>query len=137
MHLGRCPGLTAILNTLNKAVNFHPSKDRSRPQKALNTLYCFPCRDTPACVAQLHMIAWRFIITDFYRLHYDEEPPPFGEVQAHSIFTRTLERYTMLVMARAHNIRAIYQARQRRDKHPLQPPYPTFQQNDRPSLRTE
>jgi hypothetical protein len=65
------------------------------------------------------MIAWRFIITDFYRLHYDEEPPPFGEVQAYSIFTRTLERYTMLVMARAHNIRAVYQARQpRRDNTP-------------------
>jgi hypothetical protein len=65
------------------------------------------------------MIAWRFIITDFYRLHYDEEAPPFDEVQAYSIFTRTLERYTMLVMARAHNIRAIYQARQgRRDNTP-------------------
>jgi hypothetical protein len=59
----------------------------------------------------------RFIITDFYfyRLQSDEEPPPLGEVQAYSIFTRTLERYTMLVMARAHNIRAIYRARQRRD----------------------
>jgi hypothetical protein len=39
-------------------------------------------------------------------------------VQAYSIFTRTLERYTILVMARAHNIRAIYQARQRRDNTP-------------------
>jgi hypothetical protein len=66
------------------------------------------------------MIAWRIIITDFYlyRLHYDDEASPFGEVQAYSIFTRTLERYTMLVMARAHNIRAIYQARQRRDNTP-------------------
>jgi hypothetical protein len=66
------------------------------------------------------MIAWRFIITGFYRLHYDEEPPPFDEVQAYSIsiFTRTLERYTILVMARAHNIRAIFQARQRRDNTP-------------------
>jgi hypothetical protein len=61
------------------------------------------------------MIAWRFIITNFYHLYYDEEPPPFDEVQAYSIFTRTLERYTILVMARAHNIRAIFQARQRRD----------------------
>jgi hypothetical protein len=118
MHLGRCPGLTIIFNTLNKAVNLHPSKNRSIPQEALDTLFYFPCHDTPACVAHLHMIAWRFMITDFYRLHYDEEAPPFGEVQAYSIFTRTLERYTMLVMARAHNIRAIYQARQRRDNTP-------------------
>jgi hypothetical protein len=66
------------------------------------------------------MIAWRYIITDFYRLHYDEEAPPFDddEVQAYSIFTRTLERYTILVMARAHNIWAIFQARQRRDNTP-------------------
>jgi hypothetical protein len=58
------------------------------------------------------------MITNFYRLQYDEEVPPFGEVQAYSIFSRTLERYTMLVMARAHNIRAICQARQRRDNTP-------------------
>jgi hypothetical protein len=64
------------------------------------------------------MIAWRYIITDFYRLQYDEEALPFNEVQAYSIFTRTLERYTMLVMAKAQYVRAIYQARQRRDNSP-------------------
>jgi hypothetical protein len=88
------------------------------------------------------MIAWRFIITDFYRLHYDEEPPPFDEVQAYSIFTRTLERYTILVMARAHNIRAIFQARQRRDNTPSNRPIqryngmigPLFELNDEARL---
>jgi hypothetical protein len=139
LHLGRCPALTSIFNTLNKAVNFHPSKDRSIPQKALDTLFCFPCRDTPACVSHLHMIAWRFIITDFYRSHYDEEPPPFDEVQAYSIFIRTLERYTTLVMARAHNIRAIFQVHQRRDNTP---PNRLIQRSNRmlgvrPSFRIE
>jgi hypothetical protein len=76
LHLGRCPGLTTMFNTLKKAVNFHPSKDRSILQKALNTLFCSPCRDTPACVAHLHMIAWRFISIVFNRSHYDEEAPP-------------------------------------------------------------
>jgi hypothetical protein len=76
LHLGRCPGLTTIFNTLNKAVNFHPSKDRSILQKALDTLFCLPCRDTPACVAQLHMIAWRFIITDFIAYITTRRPPP-------------------------------------------------------------
>eukprot|EP00962_Isochrysis_galbana_P007614 scaffold2058_cov115-Isochrysis_galbana.AAC.26 len=33
--------------------------------------------------------------------------PPFDEVQAYSIYTRTLERYTTLVMAKAYKIRAI------------------------------
>jgi hypothetical protein len=70
------------------------------------------------------MIAWRFIIiiTDFYRLHYNEEAPPFDEVQAYSIFTRTLERYTILVMARAHSIRAI----SKRVKEERTPPQTAF-----------
>jgi len=38
------------------------------------------------------MIAWRFIITDFYQLNYNDELPPFDEVQAYSIYTRNLER---------------------------------------------
>jgi hypothetical protein len=59
------------------------------------------------------MIAWRFIITDFYQLHYDTELPPFDEARAYSIYARTLERYTTLVMATAHKIRAIIHARER------------------------
>eukprot|EP00962_Isochrysis_galbana_P056758 scaffold28844_cov153-Isochrysis_galbana.AAC.4 len=53
------------------------------------------------------MIAWHFIITDFYQLNYNKELPPFDEAQAYSIYTRTLERYTTLVMAKAYQIRAI------------------------------
>lgn len=37
-----------------------------------------------------------YIITDFYQLNYNKELPPFDEVQAYSIYTRTLERYTTL-----------------------------------------
>eukprot|EP00962_Isochrysis_galbana_P046454 scaffold18700_cov132-Isochrysis_galbana.AAC.5 len=59
------------------------------------------------------MIAWRFIITDFYQLHYDTELPPFDEARAYTIYARTLERYTTLVMATAHKIRAIIHARER------------------------
>eukprot|EP00962_Isochrysis_galbana_P009929 scaffold2744_cov104-Isochrysis_galbana.AAC.6 len=59
------------------------------------------------------MIAWRFIITDFYQLNYNKELPPFDEVQAYSIYKRTLERYTTLVMAKAYTIRAFIHARER------------------------
>eukprot|EP00962_Isochrysis_galbana_P058796 scaffold32037_cov114-Isochrysis_galbana.AAC.1 len=45
--------------------------------------------------------------TDFYQLLYDNELPPFDEANAYSIYTRTIERYTTLVMARAYKIRAI------------------------------
>eukprot|EP00962_Isochrysis_galbana_P000669 scaffold188_cov107-Isochrysis_galbana.AAC.16 len=39
--------------------------------------------------------------------------PPFDEARAYSIYARTLERYTTLVMATAHKIRAIIHARER------------------------
>eukprot|EP00962_Isochrysis_galbana_P058670 scaffold31815_cov118-Isochrysis_galbana.AAC.25 len=61
----------------------------------------------------LYLIAWRFIITDFYQLHYDNELPPFDEANAYSIYMRTIERYTTLVMARAYKIRAIIHTRER------------------------
>jgi len=64
-------------------------------------------------LAHLYLIAWRFIITDFYQLHYDNELTPFDEANAYSIYTRTIERYTTLVMARAHKIRATIHTRER------------------------
>eukprot|EP00962_Isochrysis_galbana_P019462 scaffold5668_cov111-Isochrysis_galbana.AAC.6 len=59
------------------------------------------------------MIAWRYIITDFYQLNYNKELPPFDEVQAYSIYKRTLERYTTLVQAKTFKIRALIHARER------------------------
>jgi hypothetical protein len=53
------------------------------------------------------MIALRHILTDFYQLHYDETLPPFDSVRAYSIYTHTLESYTLLVMAKAHRTRAL------------------------------
>src|SRR6056297_1893306 len=123
MHLARCPSLKAIFGTLNKAIGFQPSKNRDVPQMALDTLFGYPYSDTPQSVGHLHMIAWRYIITDFYRLQYDETASPFDEVQAYSIYTRTMERYTWLAMAKAHNIRAVYTARKR--KKGRSPTHPT------------
>jgi len=61
------------------------------------------------------LIAWRFIITDFYQLNYNTELPPFDEAQAYSIYTRALERYTALalVMAKAYKARVIIHTRER------------------------
>eukprot|EP00962_Isochrysis_galbana_P044198 scaffold17078_cov127-Isochrysis_galbana.AAC.2 len=59
------------------------------------------------------MIAWRYIITDFYQLNYNKELPPFDEAQAYSIYKRTLERYTTLVQAKAFTIRSLIHARER------------------------
>eukprot|EP00962_Isochrysis_galbana_P041055 scaffold14977_cov157-Isochrysis_galbana.AAC.1 len=47
------------------------------------------------------------------QLNYNRELPPFDEAQAYSIYKRTLERYTTLVMAKTFTIRAIIHARER------------------------
>jgi hypothetical protein len=90
------------------------------PQKTLNTLFGHPHKDIPPCIAHLYMIAWRFIITDFYQLQFNSEMPPFDitRARAYSIYARTLERYTLLVMAKAHRTRTILLARQRSDNLP-------------------
>jgi uncharacterized membrane protein len=64
------------------------------------------------------MIAWRFIITDFYQLQFNSAMPPFDITRAYNIYARTLERYTLLVMAKAHRTRTILLARQRSDNLP-------------------
>jgi hypothetical protein len=64
------------------------------------------------------MIAWRFIITDFYQLQFNSAMPPFETTRAYSIYARTLERCTLLVMAKAHRTRKILLARQRSENLP-------------------
>jgi hypothetical protein len=87
-------------------------------QKTLNTLFEHAHKDTPPCIAHLYMIAWRFIITDFYQLQFNSAMPPFDITRAYNIYARTLERYTLLVMAKAHRTRTILLARQRSDNLP-------------------
>jgi hypothetical protein len=114
MHLGRCPCLTANegierIWLINKAVGFVPTENITVQQKTLNILFGHPHKDTPPCIAHLHMIAWRFIITDFYQLQFNSAMPPFDITRAYNIYihARTLERYTLLVMAKAHRTRTI------------------------------
>jgi hypothetical protein len=47
MHLGRCPCLTAIFGTINKAVGFVPTQNITVQQKTLNILFGHPHKDTP------------------------------------------------------------------------------------------
>jgi hypothetical protein len=107
VHLGRCPGIRAIFRELNLIAGFKPAKNRNSQQKALDILFCFPHFDTPQCISHLYMIAWRFILTDFYQINYNPEFPLFTEKQALSIYARTLERYTTLALAKAYHVRAL------------------------------
>jgi hypothetical protein len=97
-----------------------PTQNITVQQKTLNILFGHPHKDTPPCIAHLYRIASRFIITDFYQLQlqFNSAMPPFDITRAYNIYARTLERYTLLVMAKAHRTRTILLARQRSDNLP-------------------
>ena len=57
-------------------------------------LFIFPKGDAPKAIYILYLLAWRYIITDFYRIHY--ENITFSE---ESILIRIIERYTTLCKA--------------------------------------
>jgi hypothetical protein len=94
-----------MFGTLIRAVGFTPDKNRNVQRQALDTLFCHPHADTAPCIGNLYLMAWRFILTDFYQLHFNKDRPPFDEEQAYSIFQHTLERYTILALAiaKAHS----------------------------------
>jgi hypothetical protein len=116
VHLGRCPSLLKIFDTINQTVGFTPDKNRNVQRKALDTLFCHPHADTPQYIGNLYLIAWRLILTESYQLHFDEERPVFDEERAYSIFQRTLERYTILALAKAHRTRPSHHADQRKER---------------------
>eukprot|EP00962_Isochrysis_galbana_P004499 scaffold1232_cov127-Isochrysis_galbana.AAC.9 len=60
------------------------NRNRNAQEQVIDTLFCFPHDDTPHSVAHLYLIAWRFILTDFYQLKYNTELPPFDEARAYS-----------------------------------------------------
>ena len=70
-HLGECPGITKILDALNKVARFSPKTERSREDTIIDSLFIFPRGEAPKAIYALYLLAWRYIITDFYRIHYD------------------------------------------------------------------
>ena len=89
-HLGECPGTTSILGELNKVARFSPKIGRSREETIIDNLFViYPKGDAPKVIYVLYLLAWRYIITDFYRIHYDGIN--FSE---ETILIRIIERYT-------------------------------------------
>jgi hypothetical protein len=107
VHLGNCPALQPIFRHLNKIAEFTPAKKRNSQQRAKDNLFCFPDNITPPCIPHLYMIAWRYIITDFYQLKYNNDRPPFDPAQALDIYRRTLGRYIILALAKSHHVRTL------------------------------
>ena len=93
-HLGECQGITNVLCALNKVARFSPKAEKSREGYIVDNLFIYPKGDAPKAIYTLYLLAWRYIITDFYRIHYDGIK--FSE---ESILIRTIERYTTLSKA--------------------------------------
>ena len=70
-HLGECPKLVSIIETLNTAARFTPEPNRSREKAITDNLFIYPEGNAPKAIYTLYTLAWRYIITDFYRIHYD------------------------------------------------------------------
>jgi hypothetical protein len=66
-------------------------------------LFAYPKADPPPQLRHLYLIAWRHILTDFYRRRYE----PSKAVTAHTLIIRTIERYIIVVKAKAHCIKNI------------------------------
>ena len=57
-------------------------------------LFLHPDDPCPKSLPILYLLAWRYILTDFYRIHYDNAS--FSE---ESVLARTIERFTKLCCA--------------------------------------
>eukprot|EP00962_Isochrysis_galbana_P002158 scaffold558_cov120-Isochrysis_galbana.AAC.12 len=55
VHLGRCPSLKKIFGTINKTLGFTPSTNRNIQDKTLDTLFCFPHKDTPHIALHIYI----------------------------------------------------------------------------------
>ena len=93
IYSSRCPGITRILDALNIIARFSPSAERSREDITIDNLFIFPKGDAPKAIYTLYLLAWRYIITDFYRIHYENIDIDYSE---ESILIRIIERYTAL-----------------------------------------
>ena len=70
---------------------FTPEKDRSTAQKLKDRLFVYPNTTTPDSLKALYLIAWRYIIGDFYKVEFDNYT--FHHVP---VIERTLIRFTIL-----------------------------------------
>ena len=87
-HLGECPRIVKILQTLDKLARYKPRDDRSREEVIVDNVFVHPGGKSPRSLTILYTLAWRYIITDFYRIHYDGT-----EFSEESVLIRTLDRY--------------------------------------------
>ena len=88
------PRLVKIFETLDNLARYTPRSNRSREEVIVDNLFMHPGGKTPRSLTILYTLAWRYILTDFYRIHYDGI-----EFSEESVLIRTIDRYTTLSKA--------------------------------------
>ena len=91
-HLAWCPATRKIFDTIDAIANYTPKQNRSHRQKTKDRLFAYPNATTPDSLKTLYIIAWRYIIKDFYRLEFESY-----EYHYIPALESTLIRFTTLV----------------------------------------
>ena len=67
-HLARCPSTQQIFQTIEAVTGYTPERNRTAAQKIKDRLFAYPSTPTPDSLKALYLIAWRYIIGDFYKV---------------------------------------------------------------------
>ena len=70
-HLAWCPATKTIFETIDALAKNTPPPRRSRAQKVKDRLFAYPGTTTPDNLKALYIIAWKYIIKDFYRVDFE------------------------------------------------------------------
>jgi len=97
VHLGTCPALDNVFDTIHYLTDLSPTDDllhSTTAEKATKRLFMLPQSTASTSREILYLLAWRYILTDFYRIHYDN-----AKFNSDYVVRRMLERYITLCKA--------------------------------------
>ena len=97
VHIGTCPALDNVFDTIHYLTDVSPADspgNKTTTEKAVERLFLLPNSSPSPARETLYLLAWRYILTDFYRIHYDNV-----KFNSDHVVRRTLERYTTLCKA--------------------------------------
>ena len=136
-HLAWCPATKKVFDAIDAIAGYTPSANRTRKQKAKDRLFAYPDVINPDSLKTLYIIAWKYIIRDFYRVEFESY-----EYHYIPVLESTLVRFTTLVRGlstlNTHSqarTRKAAQGRKPKLKSPTELSAPTFTENDKGILR--
>ena len=90
-HLAWCPATKKIFDAIDAITEYTPDVNRTRKQKAKDRLFAYPGETAPDSLKTLYIIAWKYIIRDFYRVEFESY-----EYHYIPVLESTLMRFTTL-----------------------------------------